>query len=70
MDLVFLSLVLAVFLLWMIPWEELWRRLHGFSVGGVGISLQQPDVQAAIDYINFNEELRTFENPTSTSFGE
>jgi CheY-like chemotaxis protein len=56
MDLVFLSLVLAVFLLWMIPWEELWERLSGFSVGGLGISLQQPDVKAAIVGIDFDEK--------------
>jgi CheY-like chemotaxis protein len=56
MDLVFLSLVLAVFLLWMIPWEQLWERLGELSVGGVGISLQHPDVQAAIGHISFDEE--------------
>lgn len=56
MDLVFLSLVLSVFLLWMLPWEQLWERLRGISVGGVGISLQQPDVQAAIGHISFDEE--------------
>src|SRR5688500_15108173 len=56
MDLVFLFLFLSVFLLWIIPWEELWERLREISVGGVGISLQQPDVQAAIGHISFDEE--------------
>ena len=56
MDLVFLSLVLSAFLLWMLPWEQLWERLTGVNVGGFGISLQQPDVQAAIRHISFDEE--------------
>jgi CheY-like chemotaxis protein len=56
MDLIFLSLVLAVFLLWMIPWGELWERLREFSVGGVGISLQQPNIQAAIRHLSIGEE--------------
>jgi CheY-like chemotaxis protein len=56
MDLVFLSLVLSVFLLWMLPWEQLWDRLRGFSVGGVAISLQQPDVHAAISNISFDDQ--------------
>jgi CheY-like chemotaxis protein len=56
MDLIFLALVLSVFLLWMIPWEQLWERLSELSVGAVGISLQQPDVQAAIGHISFDEE--------------
>jgi CheY-like chemotaxis protein len=54
MDPVFLLLVFSVFLLWMLPWEQLWERLRGFSVGGVEISLQQPDVQAAISNISFD----------------
>src|SRR5215217_7878002 len=56
MDLVFLSLVLAAFLLWMLPWEDLWNRLGGFSLGGFTISLEQPDVQAAIGNVSFDEE--------------
>ena len=56
MDLVFLSLVLAAFLLWMLPWEDLWNRLRGFSLGGFTISLEQPDVQAAIGNVSFDEE--------------
>ena len=56
MDLVFLSLVLSVFLLWMLPWEQLWDRLRGFSVGGLAISLQQPDVHAAISNISFDDQ--------------
>jgi CheY-like chemotaxis protein len=56
MDLVFFSLVLSVFLLWMIPWGELWERLRGFNVGGLGITLQQPDVQAAIGHLSFAED--------------
>jgi CheY-like chemotaxis protein len=53
MDVVFLSLALSVFLVWMIPWEQLWQRLRGFGVGGVGITLQKPDVKAAIVNISF-----------------
>jgi CheY-like chemotaxis protein len=56
MDLVFFSLVLSVFLLWMFPWGEFWERLRGVNVGGLGISLQQPDVQAAIGHLSFAEE--------------
>jgi CheY-like chemotaxis protein len=56
MDLVFFSLVLSVFLLWMIPWGELWERLRGFNVGGLGITLQRPDVQAAIGHLSFAED--------------
>jgi len=52
MDLVFLSLFLSVFLLWMLPWQELWDRLRELSVGGVTISLQHPQVQAAIRNIS------------------
>ena len=54
MDLVFLSLVLAAFLLWMLPWEDLWERLSGFSVGGLTISLRQREVQAAIGNLSFD----------------
>jgi CheY-like chemotaxis protein len=56
MDLVFFSLILSVFLLWMFPWGEFWDRLRGFNVGAFAISLQQPDVQAAIGNLSFAEE--------------
>jgi len=59
MDVVFLALVLSVFLVWMIPWEQLWQRLSSLSVGGVGITLQKPDVQAAIVNISFDQESLT-----------
>jgi CheY-like chemotaxis protein len=52
MDLIFLSLGLSVFLVWMLPWEQLWQRLSSLSVGGVTISLQHPQVQAAIRNIS------------------
>src|SRR5829696_248680 len=42
MDLVFLSLVLSAFLLWMLPWADLWERLSGVTLGGFGISLDAP----------------------------
>jgi CheY-like chemotaxis protein len=60
MDLVFLALVFSVFLLWMLPWEDLWERLHGFSIGGVAISLEQPDVQGAIGNISFDAQHLSF----------
>ena len=56
MDLLFFSLVLSVFLLWMLPWGELWERVSGLSVGGVGISIQQPSVQAAIGNLSIAED--------------
>jgi CheY-like chemotaxis protein len=56
MDLVFLSLLLSAVLVWIIPWKQLWQRLGGLNVGGVGITLQQPDVQPAIHNISFSEE--------------
>jgi CheY-like chemotaxis protein len=56
MDLLFFALVLSVFLLWMLPWGELWERLSGLSVGGVGISMQQPSVQAAIGNLSIAED--------------
>jgi len=49
MDLVFLSLVLSAFLLWMLPWADLWERLSGVTLGGFGISLEAPHVKAALD---------------------
>jgi len=56
-DLVLFSLVLSVFLLWIIPWKELWERLRELSVGGVGISLvQSNNVQAAIGSISIEQE--------------
>jgi CheY-like chemotaxis protein len=56
MDLVFFTLVLSVFLLWMFPWRELWERVSGLSVGGVELSLQKPSVQAAIGNLSIAEE--------------
>jgi CheY-like chemotaxis protein len=48
MDLVFLSLVLSAFLLWMLPWADLWERLSGVNIGGFGFSLEAPHVKAAL----------------------
>jgi CheY-like chemotaxis protein len=48
MDLVFLSLVLSAFLLWMLPWADLWERLTGVNIGGFGFSLEAPHVKAAL----------------------
>ena len=44
MDGLFLALVLFAFLLWLVPWHQ----LKSFKAGGVEVSLQQPQVQAAI----------------------
>jgi CheY-like chemotaxis protein len=58
MDVIFFSLILAAFLVWLIPWE----RLQSVTVGSVGISLEQPQVQAAISGLDLDriedEELR------------
>ena len=44
MDGPFFVLFLGAFLLWLVPWDE----LSSFKAGGVEISLQQPQVQAAV----------------------
>jgi CheY-like chemotaxis protein len=56
MDLIFLALVLSVFLLWMLPWEEFFERASMLRVGGVEISLRQREIQeTAIERISFAE---------------
>jgi CheY-like chemotaxis protein len=64
MDVVFLSLVLSAFLLWMIPWDQLWERLRGINVGGFEISLQQPQVKAAIGGLPIDERQVEFSGLT------
>lgn len=44
MDGIFLSLVISAVVLWLVPWHQ----LKSLKAGGVEISLQQPEVQAAI----------------------
>ena len=59
MDGPFFSLVMAAFLLWLIPWEQ----LKSFKAGGVEISLQQPEVKAAMSGLGLDriddEQLRS-----------
>lgn len=50
MDVMFFSLILAAFLVWLVPWE----RLQSLNVGAVGISLEQPQVQAAISGLDLD----------------
>lgn len=51
MDIVFFSLVLAVFLVWLIPWE----RLQSLSMGGFGITLNQQPIEAAINGLRLDD---------------
>ena len=46
-----LGLLLSAFLLWVIPWEQ----LKSFKAGGVEISLQQPEVQAAVEGLGLDQ---------------
>src|SRR5918998_785996 len=51
MDVVFFSLVLSIFLVWLIPWE----RLQSLNMGGFGISLEQQPIEAAISGLRLDE---------------